>query len=142
MLATHDKVKNWMSTNLITVREKDTLAQVRGIFQKKIIHHIPVVDDDNHLKGMVSLMDYATALDPMTPFGNSQTRENNEKTFNAFLVEDIMADNVVTLNPEHTLHAAISIFKENLFHAIPIVNEHKELLGMITTYDLMICLDQ
>lgn len=142
MLITYDKVKNWMSTDLITVGAKDKLTKVRQIFKDKIIHHLPVVDDNGELKGMVSLIDYAIALDPMTPFGNFQTKENNRKTFNTFLVEDIMTDNVVTLGEEHSLHSAIELFKANLFHAIPIVDDNNKLLGMITTYDLMLCLDQ
>lgn len=142
MLITYDKIKNWMSTDLVTVKETDQLSKIRQIFKEKIIHHIPVVDEKNRLKGMVSLIDYAIALDPMTPFGNAQTQKNNQKTFDTFLVGDVMTDNVITLTSEHSLHAAISIFKENLFRAIPIVNENEELLGMITTYDIMICLDQ
>lgn len=129
-----------MSHSTITLSRKDKVNEVRKIFREKNIHHIPIVDENNRLEGIVSLVDYAIILDSMTPFGNRQTQEENKKVFESFLVEDIMTKNVVTLNAEDSAQAALELFKENLFHAIPIVDDNHKLLGIVTTYDLLMLL--
>lgn len=140
IIVSEENLAGIMSYFSITLGKKDNVDEVRKIFRDKKIHHIPVVNKDNRLEGMVSLIDYAIILDPMTPFGNSQTEKENQKTFKSFLVEDIMTKDVVTLNPEDSIQAALEIFEENLFHAIPIVDEDNKLLGIVTTYDMIMLL--
>ena len=140
MVVVKNNLAGIMSHFSITLGKKDKVDEVRKIFRDKNIHHIPIVDENNHLEGIVSLMDYAIVLDSMTPFGNRQTQKENQKTFQSFLVADIMTKNVVTLRPEDTVQSALNLFKENLFHAIPIVDGDNKLLGIVTTYDLLMLL--
>jgi CBS domain-containing protein len=52
-------------------------------------------------------------------------------------VGEIMEKKVAQLNPNDSALVAIGIFRENLFHALPIVNESNVLVGILTTYDLL-----
>ena len=60
-----------------------------------------------------------------------------QQALEKMLVEDVMTRQVATLSPDDELVAAGSLFKENLFHAVPIVDEEGLLLGILTTYDLL-----
>ena len=51
-----------MSTNLITVRPEDTLADARTLMHENRIHHIPVVED-GRLTGLVTLTNVLAATD-------------------------------------------------------------------------------
>jgi acetoin utilization protein AcuB len=47
-----------------------------------------------------------------------------------------METDLCTLEPGDSLEVAIEIFRENLFHAIPIVEED-ELAGILTPIDIL-----
>ena len=48
-----------------------------------------------------------------------------------------MTSQVARLSPKDSLQTAADYFRENLFHAIPIVDENDRLVGILTTYDLI-----
>ena len=50
-----------MSTDLKTVAPTDSLAAVRAIMHDNRIHHVPVVDEDDDLVGLVTLTDVLAA---------------------------------------------------------------------------------
>ena len=48
------KLSQIMSTDLVTVKPNDTLEKVDQIFKQNEFHHIPVVDDNQELLGIIS----------------------------------------------------------------------------------------
>jgi acetoin utilization protein AcuB len=48
-----------------------------------------------------------------------------------------MTKQVAKLKTEDSLEMAVGFFRENLFHALPVVNDEGELVGIVTTYDLL-----
>ena len=50
-----------------------------------------------------------------------------------------MTEKNATLRSSDRISVAIETFKENLFHAIPIV-DHGKLVGIVTTHDIINCL--
>ncbi len=125
-----------MSTNIITIRPTSLLREIHEIFTSHRIHHIPVTDEEQKLLGIVSYSDYAKALDSFTALGSSKIEVHNQKNFDALMAKDIMSKNPIVLSPKDKIGTAAGIFKENLFHAIPIT-ENEKLVGLITTFDLL-----
>ncbi|HQU60501.1 MAG TPA: CBS domain-containing protein, partial [Saprospiraceae bacterium] len=41
------------------------------------------------------------------------------------------------LNPNARINVALEIFMENRFHAVPVVEENGELVGIVTTFDII-----
>lgn len=126
-------VSSIMTSDLITVSPTDKLAELKKIFDNHRIHHLPVVDHFQ-LVGMVSKSD-------MLFFVRGMTNNNFEKVLNltslaTFEAKDIMTKGIAVLEPEDRIGVALEIFKENLFHAIPIV-KGGTLLGIVTTYDII-----
>jgi len=112
-----------MITDLKTVSPDATLNTVRELFQQNRIHHLPVVEGKK-LVGMVSMTDLYKLDKSFDEYRNIR-------------VSEVMTDKVGTLFPNEQIGAAAEVFLENLFHAVPIVNEERELMGMVTTFDVL-----
>jgi len=117
-----------------TVKPTDSMEAVRGIFEKRGFHHIPVVEGDR-LVGLVSYTDYLQLV--RTVFDNNQETRVNEQVLNATLVKDVMTQNLLCLSPTDSTETALRVFKANQFHSLPVVDDKGHLVGIVTTYDLM-----
>lgn len=126
-----------MTKEVIVVQPADTLEKVHEIFQHNNIHHIPVVNAERAVVGIISKSDYLLLCDHLTLFGREWNLENNKRFFGSLLVEEVMTKQVAKLKPEDSIFLAAAFFRENLFHAIPIINEKERLVGIISTYDLL-----
>jgi acetoin utilization protein AcuB len=112
------------------------MAKVDGILKDKNIHHLPVLADDK-VVGIVSKSDYLSILHGFSLFSNKGKEKYNRALLESCLVQDVMTRNIATVKATDTLDYAMGFFRENLFHALPVVNEEKHLVGIITTYDLL-----
>jgi len=56
-------VKNVMTSPIITVTPESTVVEVAGIFRKKKINRVPVVDEHNTLLGIISRADIVKAYE-------------------------------------------------------------------------------
>ncbi|WP_391202631.1 acetoin utilization AcuB family protein [Psychrobacillus sp. L4] len=52
------------------------------------------------------------------------------------IVEDIMNTSVPTLTPSHTINDALLLLKEKRIRHLPIINEQREVIGVVTDRDL------
>jgi acetoin utilization protein AcuB len=120
-----------MTTNLVTVNKKDKLSAVKNIFDEKKIHHIPVVNGTK-MVGIISKQDFLYFLHGFTETGKVMGVEALESA----TCETIMTTGLAKLEPESRINVALEVFKENLFHALPVV-DGEELVGIITTYDII-----
>ena len=136
MFDTKTKVKEIMTKEVITVQPDDSMEKVKDIFDHYSIHHIPVI---LHKKvvGIISRADYLRVIQGFTLLSDSKAEEYNHALLRSLLAGEVMTAKVACLGTEDTLMAAAGYFHENLFHAIPIIDDEGELAGIITTYDLI-----
>ena len=130
------KVKNIMTTDVISVLEKDTMQTVSDIINTSRIHHIPVTDENNMLKGIISKLDVVLLQDWATNLNLRSSIKYNEQVLSSQTAGERMTARIAKVNPEDTLETCADIFKENLFHCLPVVVKG-ELVGIVTTYDLI-----
>ncbi|HMO39259.1 MAG TPA: CBS domain-containing protein [Saprospiraceae bacterium] len=126
-------VKTIMTTKLITVNPADKLKDVKEIFEKNPIHHIPVVRY-KEIVGLISKTDFLYFMRGFTK--SHEDRFVDEARLRAYSAEEIMTKGLAILSPEDRISVALEIFLSNRFHAIPVV-ENNELVGMLTTYDII-----
>ncbi len=126
-----------MTTKVISVKPSDTMQVVSHFFRTHNIHHLPVVDKEGVLIGMISKSDYLAISNAFPLFYQDRREAFNDKIYGSLLVEEVMTKQLARLQPEDSILIAVGIFQENLFHALPVVNEHNKLVGIITTYDLL-----
>jgi len=119
----NELISSIMTTELITVNPDDMLQQAYDILKSKRIHHLPVVEGSK-LVGIITTYDiFKLNVDPAL---YQQTK-----------VRDIMTTRLATLGPNDKVGSVVLIFVENLFHAVPIVDEEGNAVGIVTTLDVM-----
>jgi CBS domain-containing protein len=130
-------VKEVMTTDLVTVDTLTVMSKVASIFEEHNFHHIPVIDkEDSSLVGIISMMDVALLKDWGTRLNIEYSKETNEKLFKSLLAKDVMKLNPVCISPEDNIDRCVDILDDNHFHALPVI-ENDQLVGLITTYDLI-----
>ncbi|KXK39871.1 MAG: CBS domain-containing protein [Saprospiraceae bacterium] len=132
------KVKELMTSDLHTVKQDTLLKEVKNIFDSERIHHIPVVNDNNEFVGIISSTDVMLLLDWGTKLELPSSMRKNNFLLTSNLAKDIMETNVIRVTPEDTIQRCVQIFRENYFRALPVVDKNDHLVGIITTYDLMV----
>ena len=119
----NELVQSHMTTDVITLGPENTLGEAREILLRKHIHHLPIVEG-RKLVGMVTSWDFFK-------LGMSAAESKDMR------LKEIMTTKVATLEADQHLGAAAEVLTQHLFHAIPIVNEHHELLGIVTSTDIV-----
>jgi len=130
-------VRDFMTKKLITVNPKDPLILVRELFEKNNIHHLPVVRYKK-IVGMISKTDLLFFQKGLRR-EKQATKVLNEIALHNYCAEDIMTTALAKLEPDDRLNVALEVFKLNKFHALPVL-ENEELVGMLTTYDIIAAL--
>lgn len=125
-----------MTRDLLIVEPDDTLEKVRDIFQSNRVHHVPVVDKSGKLAGIISKSDFNRVNHILTLTDVEKYKEYNDMLYRSLTAAAIMTKQVATVSPEDTLEVVADFFRENLFHAVPVVNRDF-LVGIVTTHDLI-----
>jgi CBS domain-containing protein len=119
-----------MSTDLKTVSPQDSLASVRRIMHDNRIHHVPVVNDENKLVGLVTLSDVLAATDSVLRDDESRLHVGDIK------VEDIMVQNLATIDEHASLRQAAMFLEKHGIGCLPVVTDGN-LRGIVTDTDFV-----
>jgi CBS domain-containing protein len=130
-------VKEVMTSDPITVTSDTILKEVNIIFEKENIHHVPVVSPEGAFLGIISKSDMLLLLDWGTKVNLPASLRKNTFLLTSNLAKDIMETSVVKVTPDDNIRKCVQIFRENYFRALPVLNEHQKVVGIITTYDLL-----
>jgi len=122
-----------MTQKLVTVEPSDPMSTVKEIFDTNLIHHIPVVKF-RALVGIISKSDFLHFLHGMETTPEDLAEEKGRLV--RYKAEDIMTTGIASLESTERVNVALQLFYENLFHAIPIV-DNGELVGILTTFDII-----
>lgn len=128
--------KDVMSTDLKSVNEEALMLEVNQLFNNNQIHHVPVVDNEGRLAGIISKSDLQLLKDWGTRLKLDNAERKNSFMLRTQLARDVMNKKVVSVRPNDTLEFCVDILKENYFHSLPVTDSGK-LIGMLTTYDLI-----
>lgn len=121
-----------MSTQLLTVEPNVTLKEVKAVFDQHRFHHLPVVRNKT-LVGIISKTDLQHFTRGMK---HTADDERESSRLENYVAEDIMTKGLAKLEANDRINVAIEVFRENLFHALPVM-EDGELVGIITTFDII-----
>ncbi len=117
------EVGHIMSTQVYTVFPKDSAALILNMMGWKNIHHLPVVDRNEKLLGLLTWSHV------------QQYFETNKKVKPNLTVSNIMLKSVVTVDPKTELSVAKTILKEQKIGCLPVI-QNEQLVGIITLKDL------
>jgi CBS domain-containing protein len=128
-------VADVMTREVVWLLEEQNLAQVAEAFQRFSFHHLPVLDG-RRLVGMVSQRDILQATVSgvdRTPAALAREARFLERTF----VRDLMKTRVLTARPSDTVAVAAGRMLDSRVDALPVVDERNELIGIVTSHDLL-----
>jgi len=127
------KIEQFMTKFVVTVDIDDSLKVVKDIFDNVSFHHLFVVESGK-LFGVISDRDLLKALSPYIGTINETTRDLsilNKK------VSLILTRNPVTLTTKSGIYDAIDVFNNYNISCIPIVDEERKLVGIISWRDIL-----
>lgn len=127
-------VSTIMTKNVITLSTNDTLLNVKHIFDEHRIHHIPIVNE-GHLVGMISKSDFDKVCVGLSC--ENDMKVITDVIYSSITVDKVMTKKLAKISANERVDVAALIFHENLFHALPVVQEDDTLVGIVTTFDLI-----
>jgi acetoin utilization protein AcuB len=128
-------VSKSMTKKLITVTGETDILEAGKIMRDSKIRHIPVVDDAYILLGIVTDRDIRSAM-PSVAFEDFNSKEERNKLSN-LKVKEIMTTDLVTVSPMYTLQDVLLLFQKHHFGALPVIDDNRKLLGIISIRDLL-----
>lgn len=131
-------IADFMTMNPVVVLPTDNMVTVRQLMEENGFHHLPVVDEQGHLAGMISYSDYMKSVHNL--FHTQVENVISERYMNSVLAKDVMTSqtNLIALDARATLEDAIRLFRANRFHALPVVGKGFKLEGIVTAHDLLV----
>ncbi len=117
-----DRVKRWesgMVSNPFTVKADDTLEKVVEYVEVYGISGLPVVDDNDHLIGIITQRDLKYCNDHSVAVRELMTKEN-----------------LIIANVGITLDEAKEVLIKHKIEKLPIIDENNKLKGLITLKDI------
>lgn len=128
-------LKTIMTKEPHVININEPFSKTWDMFRAHDIRHLPVVDDDGILRGIITQRDlYRIEAPRMTQDGELMYEK---ESLDGHILERVMIREVFTLSPDDTVGAAIRTMAREKYGCIPIVDEHKYLVGIITPADIL-----
>jgi acetoin utilization protein AcuB len=124
-----------MTPEPITIPPDMLVTEAAELLKKQNFRHLPVVDKDNKLLGMVTDRDLRSACPSTVLSGNE--RAHVLKQVQATPVRTIMSKDFSSLQAAATLDDALLLFKSRSIGALPVVNSNGQVVGIFSLNDLM-----
>jgi CBS-domain-containing membrane protein len=128
--------RDLMKTSPRTISVDGSVATALEILQSLEVRHLPVVDEDNGLVGMISDRDLGRLV--------VQTVAHDERQL-LFLRNDSvagwMSGDVVSVDVEADIHELIELMIRNKIGAVPVVDGRARLVGMVSYVDVLRALE-
>lgn len=115
-----------MTPDPATVGPHDSAAHARRLLDSNVIHHLPVVEG-GRLVGIVSSSDLLKLY----------LLDEELALYARTTVDQIMETQVVVVNRNATLRDAAEKLCMGNFHALPVVDRRRRLVGIVTSSDLI-----
>lgn len=132
--STKTKVSEIMSRQVLVAHPHHEFLPLCRLFILMNIHHLPVVDEQGRLIGILSANDVLKALSFKLP----TIKKADEKTLNKeFPVLDLMTPMPLeTIAPDDSISAATQIFASRNISCLPVVSGD-EVVGIVTHRDII-----
>jgi CBS domain-containing protein len=128
-----DRVRDLMTVEVTTLRRNDQLSIADDVMRLGRIRHLPVLDEQEQLVGIVSQRDlFRGALARALGYG----AHAQQKLLGQLLVKEVMTNDPVTIGPDAPLAEAARIMLERKIGSLPVV-EGGRLIGILTESDFL-----
>lgn len=129
------RVADWMSPDPTTVSATASAEAAAALLRYYHVRHLPVIDGDGQLIGMISDRDLVTGV-----VGNrSRVSPSHDDDVT---VSEVMSQPVVTADPDDELDSAMRRMLTARVSALAVLDRSRRLVGVLTTTDGLLALLQ
>lgn len=125
----------FMTPEPVTIHQDSTVHEAGEILREQLFRHLPVVDDNMVLQGMVTDRDLRSAR-PSTILDEDERQRILDRVRMA-PVKDIMSEKFYCLDEESTIDDALQFFTIHRIGALPVVNVQDQVVGIFSLNDMM-----
>ena len=126
-------VRDIMTRDVVTLGRNETLRTADDVMRLGRIRHLPVVDDDGLLAGIVSQRDlFHGGLIKALGYGTHA----RGRALDSLVVKEAMATEVATTTPDASLSQAAKIMLERKVGCLVVV-EAQKIVGILTEADFV-----
>lgn len=126
------KVKYFMTENVFTVTSDLKITEAVNMMEKNKFHRLPVVDQGK----FIGLITEEVIVENSPSKVSSLSIYEMNYLFDKVLVEDLMIKEVETTTSEMLIEEAALLMTEKEITVLPVLNEQKEVIGIITHKDI------
>jgi len=142
------KVKDIMTTEVITVSSETEIVQAAKLLLENRINGVPVTDETGKLVGILCQSDliaqqkklpipsFFTFLNGLITMTSMKQLEKEVQKIAAITVAQAMMPNPVTVRPDTDIEEVASLMVDKSFHTIPVVDDG-EIVGVVGKEDIL-----
>lgn len=127
------RVRDLMTNVVYSLTPQDDLFAAHNLMDEHNVRHLPVVDRDWDLVGLVTMRDLLGARSPRE---DELPLELREARLHDMRVADVMTTEVATTDPDGGLREAARVMLDNKFGCLPVV-QGRRLAGILTEADFV-----
>ncbi len=122
------KIKYWMTKEPITVTPDTLAVEAQKIMKENKIRRLPVVEKGK----LVGIVTFRNLIEAAPSSATSLSIYELNYLIMKMKVKDLMKKSVVTVSPEDTVVDAISLGMKHDIGGFPVLDDHGELVGIVT----------
>ena len=127
------RVRDLMTSEVTTLRRNDKLSIADDVMRLGRIRHLPVLDEDEQVVGIVSQRDlFRGALARALGYG----AHAQQKLLGQLLVKEVMTNDPITISPDAPLAEAARLMLDRKIGALVVI-ESGRLAGILTESDFV-----
>jgi len=127
-------VADKMEKKLLTLRPDTSLKDAYKLMVDKNVRHILITDEGGGVLGIISDRDIKKFA---SPFAGSSLETDRDKATMLLKVGSIMIKEIVSVKSDDSLKNCVSKMLDKNIHAIPVLDEGKKAVGIITSTDML-----
>lgn len=142
----YQSVEEVMTTDIVCLTPQDDLARAIQVMKDGVFRHIPLLDEEGNLTGLVSDRDVLRGI----PFGGRgsaiSSKEFRDRLFKLspkdkrnlkVPLKYVMTKKITRITPAKTVFEAARILNKEKLGCLAVVDRKKNLVGILTATDLM-----
>ena len=127
-----DPVNRFMTEPAVSIALRSPAAEVLRLFSAHPFHHLPVVEDAK-VVGMLSSADVLKVEAFLPKDGRNPADFLNQRLH----IDQLMRKPPITVSGTMSVETAADLMIKHGIHALPVVDVHDHLLGILTTTDII-----
>ena len=126
-------VSRSMTRKVTTVDQEATIFDAQELLAKIKIRHLPIIDKNRRLIGIITDRDIRSAL----PYKSLMEYNSEKEKVSELKVKDIMTKDPISISPTYTIQDALLLIQNSKVGALPVVDDDHKLKGIISVRDLL-----